>query len=51
MATTSTKSDVRKDTIPEVLTDPGTGKRYLRGRFLGKVSFSSIAFYDSMRVT
>jgi len=40
MATTSTKSDVRKDTIPEVLTDPGTGKRYLRGRFLGKGGFA-----------
>lgn len=40
MASTSVKDDGRpKDSIPEVLNDPGTGKRYLRGRFLGKVKF------------
>ena len=38
MASTATKSDAHvKETIPEVLTDAGAGKRYLRGRFLGKV--------------
>ncbi|XP_005094273.1 serine/threonine-protein kinase PLK1 isoform X2 [Aplysia californica] len=41
MATSSSKGDVRpKDVIPEVLNDPGTGKRYLRGRFLGKGGFA-----------
>ncbi|XP_059164290.1 serine/threonine-protein kinase PLK1-like isoform X2 [Physella acuta] len=41
MASTSVKDDGRpKDSIPEVLNDPGTGKRYLRGRFLGKGGFA-----------
>ncbi|CAL1547050.1 unnamed protein product [Lymnaea stagnalis] len=41
MASTSVKDDPRpKDCIPEVLNDPGTGKRYLRGRFLGKGGFA-----------
>ena len=37
MASSSTAQARAKDTIPEVLNDPTTGKRYLRGRFLGKV--------------
>lgn len=27
-----------KETIPDVILDPSTAKRYLKGRFLGKVS-------------
>jgi len=23
--------------VPDVVVDPGTGKRYMKGRFLGKV--------------
>ncbi|KAK6973775.1 serine/threonine-protein kinase PLK1 [Biomphalaria glabrata] len=41
MASTVVKDDGRpKETIPEILHDPGTGKRYLRGRFLGKGGFA-----------
>ncbi|RUS69884.1 hypothetical protein EGW08_022352 [Elysia chlorotica] len=41
MASVSTKSDSHvKDCIPEVLNDPAAGKRYLRGRFLGKGGFA-----------
>lgn len=40
MASVVDRDDARgKDDIPEVLSDPATGKRYMRGRFLGKVNF------------
>lgn len=48
MASVNCKDDARaKDTIPEVLSDPGTGKRYLRGRFLGKVKIQTCLFLYS----
>lgn len=41
MASAATKNENHaKDTIPEVLNDPSAGKRYLRGRFLGKGGFA-----------
>ncbi|CAG5128263.1 unnamed protein product [Candidula unifasciata] len=41
MTTVAAKDDKKpKDNIPDILCDPGTGKRYLRGRFLGKGGFA-----------
>lgn len=38
MTTAVRKDETRpKDVIPDVIVDPSTGKRYLKGRFLGKV--------------
>lgn len=31
------RDDVRKEHIPDMIINPTTGKRYLKGRFLGKV--------------
>ena len=39
MTSTAKKDDLRaKDTIPEIILDPSCGKRYMKGKFLGKVS-------------
>ena len=39
MSTAVRKDDGRpKDAIPDVIADPSSGKRYLKGRFLGKVT-------------
>lgn len=39
MTTVIRKDDTRpKDVIPDVIADQSSGKRYLKGRFLGKVS-------------
>ncbi|WAR01981.1 PLK1-like protein [Mya arenaria] len=41
MTTSATKRDeVRKEHIPDMIINPGTGKRYLKGRFLGKGGFA-----------
>ena len=32
-----------KEVIPDVIVDPSSGKRYLKGRFLGKVSVQDMA--------
>jgi len=38
MSTSTVKRDeVRKEHIPDMIVNPATGKRYLKGRFLGKV--------------
>lgn len=34
------RDEIRKDNIPEIILDPSSGKRYLKGRFLGKVKLS-----------
>ena len=31
---------MKKDIIPDMVVDPSSGKRYLKGRFLGKVNTS-----------
>ena len=31
------RDEIRKDNIPDMILDPSSGKRYLKGRFLGKV--------------
>ena len=36
---TSRKDELRAKEIPDVVVDPSTGKRYIRGKFLGKVRF------------
>ena len=35
--TSSRKEDLRVKDIPDVVVDPSTGKRYMKGKFLGKV--------------
>lgn len=41
MTTAVRKDDIRpKDVIPDVIADPLSGKRYLKGRFLGKGGFA-----------
>ena len=45
MATTATKTnEPRKEHIPDMIVNPGTGKRYLKGRFLGKVRLALFSF-------
>lgn len=34
------RNDAPKDTIPELVADPSSGKRYMKGRFLGKGGFA-----------
>ncbi|XP_033751628.1 serine/threonine-protein kinase PLK1-like isoform X1 [Pecten maximus] len=34
------RDEIRKDNIPEIILDPTSGKRYLKGRFLGKGGFA-----------
>lgn len=34
------KEEVRKEHIPDLIVNPGTGKRYIKGRFLGKVNIT-----------
>lgn len=36
------RDEVRKEHIPEMIINPSNGKRYLKGRFLGKVSRISL---------
>lgn len=36
MSSALRREEIRKD-IPDIVIDPGNGKRYLKGRFLGKV--------------
>ncbi|XP_060561432.1 serine/threonine-protein kinase PLK1-like [Ruditapes philippinarum] len=36
----SRRDDVKKEHIPDMITDPSTRKRYLKGRFLGKGGFA-----------
>lgn len=31
------REEMKKDIIPDMVVDPSSGKRYLKGRFLGKV--------------
>lgn len=40
MTSSATRRDeVKKEHIPDMITDPSSRKRYLKGRFLGKVKF------------
>lgn len=32
------REEMKKDIIPDMVVDPSSGKRYLKGRFLGKVT-------------
>lgn len=32
------REEMKKDIIPDMVVDPSSGKRYLKGRFLGKVN-------------
>lgn len=34
------REEMKKDTIPDMVVDPSSGKRYLKGRFLGKGGFA-----------
>lgn len=40
-----------KEVIPDVIVDPSTGKRYLKGRFLGKVSAQAMENKSSHDLT
>ena len=46
----SLKKDETKpaDCIPDVVVDPSSQKRYLKGRFLGKV-YTVYPFFDSVK--
>ena len=36
---TSRKEELKKD-VPDIVVDPSTNKRYLKGKFLGKVCYT-----------
>lgn len=36
MSSALRREEIRKE-VPDIVIDPGNGKRYLKGRFLGKV--------------
>jgi len=38
------RAEVKKDSVPDVVLDPSSGKRYLKGRFLGKVILPKLYF-------
>ena len=40
---TSRKEDRHPKEIPDVILDPSSGKRYMKGKFLGKASYLKLA--------
>ncbi|KAL4225442.1 Serine/threonine-protein kinase plk1 [Mactra antiquata] len=40
MSSSARREEVKKEQIPDMIIDPSTGKRYLKGRFLGKGGFA-----------
>ena len=47
MTSSATKrEELRKEIIPDMIINPSNGKRYLKGRFLGKVFDWAIFFFS-----
>jgi len=49
--TTTQKEEPKPYELPDIVIDPGTNKRYIKGRFLGKVCLARPALKFKFRIT